>query len=186
MVLVEAVSSWICSCIDSDVVAKTSASHGLLSTSTLQLRGQSSVVSLAKLLIENSSLLVDLDHWSSSVVVDHSALLVMLLSSSLEQFLVARVLVRHLLLVANRDVWVNQGVLGAHVGMSIWIVRTFDVLHDELASFGFVVDILNSIILLVDVEGALSSWDFEDSFVISLSKSGILFEVDLLISEHLS
>ena len=88
--------------------------------------------------------------------------------------------------MANSDVWINYCILGAHVGMSIWIVGLGNVSHHELSSFGFVVDILDSIILLVDAEGTFSSWDLKYSFIVPLSKGCIFLKVNCLVSKYLA
>mmetsp|Transcript_11455 Transcript_11455/g.15445 ORF Transcript_11455/g.15445 Transcript_11455/m.15445 type:complete len:260 (-) Transcript_11455:430-1209(-) len=108
------------------------------------------------LVIEDATLLVNLDDGRAGVVVDHAALLVVVPRALLLQSTIPRVFLRQGVLVADRDVRVDDGVRSGHSHHAAGVVCLRDAIELETAGLSFVISILDSIILLVAIEDALA------------------------------
>lgn len=100
---------------------------------------------LVELLVENSSLLVDLNNGSAIVIVDNSAFLVPSHEVLLDEFSVARVFFGHGLLVANGHIRIDHGIGRRNMDQSVRVVSLGKFVQLEFASLGLSISIGNSI-----------------------------------------
>lgn len=104
-----------------------------------------SMSTLVELLVEDASLLVDLDNGSTVVIGDNSALLVSSHEVLLDEFDVARVFFGHGLLVANGHIRVNNGIGCRNMDQSVRVVSLGKFVQIEFASLSLRISIGYSI-----------------------------------------
>ena len=100
---------------------------------------------LVELLVEDASLLVDLDNGSAVVIVDNSTLLVPSHKVLLGEFGVAWVFFGHSFLVANGHIRVNHGIGCRNMDQSVRVVSLGKFVQIEFASLSFSISIGYSI-----------------------------------------
>jgi len=120
------------------------------------LEGGGHCLSMVDLVVKDSSFLVNLNHWSASVVVDDSSNLVLGESVSFSEFLVTRVLLRHGSFVTNSDRRINKAIIHRSMRVSVWVEDTGEFVVVELTSLGLMVSILDTVFLAIDGESSVT------------------------------
>ena len=108
------------------------------------------------LVVKDASLLIDLDDRRSSVVNDNTALRIVVPLALLLKGAIARIFDRHRVLVANRDMRVDDSIGGRDGNHARRVVNLIVLGQLEATCPCLVVSILHSVVLLIAIEDALA------------------------------
>lgn len=114
------------------------------------------VKSLTQLLVKDASFLVNLDNRCASEVSYHPTGAIAVVSVLLSKTLVARILFRELLLVADGDMGIDQGVGGCDVHESVGVVNLGELVEIKLAGTCLGICICDPVRFFVSIEDALA------------------------------
>jgi len=108
------------------------------------------------LVVKDASELVDLDNRRASVVMDNTALPIVIKDALLLQLCVARVLLGQRILVPDRDMRVDEGITGRDSNHTTRVVSLLYIVEFKPPRSRLVVNIAHTIVLLVPIENAFT------------------------------